>query len=280
MKPSTMETFLYKGGYNSVLMDKKEILDSFEEKDGRPDKEWWNKCVSEVNAGMPDYTDEQVSNVCGWRWYKHEETGKKNMEVNMKKNMKKQLEDEEDKLPEEELPEEEVEEEKFVPTPKKIKPKEDEDEDEETILSLMKQMINKLDMMSMNVDKALNGNAKEISLNPEGGAVKLPKAPTEEIKPYGSEGQKDAMSDESGASFTEKTKQVVENVLKHAPIEKSFTPRPNTGVSSVDDIENKKNITGMDVIKAIRDGKRFEDVSRIVKNSTKRNMFGFPEGGM
>lgn len=267
-------------------MDKQEIINSLEEKDGRPDKEWWNKCVSEVSSGMPDYTDEQVSNVCGWRWYKHEETGKKNMEVKdmKKKDMKKQDDEEEEEI--EELPEEEVPEEKFVPMPKKKKKKieekpeeEEEDEDEETILSLMKQMISKLDMMSMNVDKALNGNAKEVTLNPEGGDVKLPKAPSEEVKPYGSEGQKDSIGDESGASFTEKTKQVVENVMKHAPIEKSFTPRPNANVVS-DDIMKKTSITGMDVIKAIRDGKRFEDVSRIVKNTTKKNMFGFPEGGM
>lgn len=43
----------------------------------KPSKAWWDKVVAEIRAGMPEYTDEQVRAVAGWRWYQHEERGKR-----------------------------------------------------------------------------------------------------------------------------------------------------------------------------------------------------------
>ena len=39
------------------------------EQDGRPPKEWWDRCTAYVSKTMPEYTDEQVAAVCGHIYY-------------------------------------------------------------------------------------------------------------------------------------------------------------------------------------------------------------------
>ena len=58
--------------YEIILMEKAEMRKveiPFKEQGEKPPKDWWDKCVATVKAGMPEYSDEQVAAVCGYIWY-------------------------------------------------------------------------------------------------------------------------------------------------------------------------------------------------------------------
>ncbi|NVM20603.1 MAG: hypothetical protein HWN68_02345 [Desulfobacterales bacterium] len=60
-----------KGQKGENLMDKEKIGQLYEalEENERPPKDWWDKCVANVNSSNPEYTEEQVSAVCGHIYY-------------------------------------------------------------------------------------------------------------------------------------------------------------------------------------------------------------------
>ena len=58
--------------YEIILTEKAEMRKveiPFKEQGEKPPKDWWDKCVATVKAGMPEYSDEQVAAVCGYIWY-------------------------------------------------------------------------------------------------------------------------------------------------------------------------------------------------------------------
>lgn len=140
-----------------------------------------------------------------------------------------------------------------------------------------------LEKMNGKLDKALGDadTAPEVALDPEGGKVKLPKAPAEtEGTEYGKPTEAEAEKDEGAVAIVEKIKKTIEH---GASVTKSVTPRPDA--VSIADVKDKGKLSGTSVLKAIRGGKRFEDVAgmvrkNIIKENEKRLEMAFSNAGV